>query len=34
MDMDIPDEIMEDATIRELEDLAIDLTIIANVSSF
>ena len=30
--MDVPDEVMSHPTIRELEALAIDLTIITNVS--
>jgi hypothetical protein len=34
MDMDLPDEIKYHHTILELELLAIDLTIIANVSSW
>ena len=32
IDMDIPDEIREHPTIRELEALAVDLIVIANVS--
>jgi len=32
MDMDVPDEVMGHPVIRELEALATDLTIIANVS--
>lgn len=32
MDMDLPDEVIEHPTIKEMELLAIDLTIIANVS--
>jgi hypothetical protein len=34
MDMDLPDEVKDNPTILELELLAIDLTIIANVSSW
>jgi hypothetical protein len=34
MDMDLPDEVKYNPTILELELLAIDLTIIANVSSW
>ncbi len=33
MDMDLPDEILAHPDMRELESLAIDLTIIANVST-
>lgn len=32
MGMNLPDEVLEDATICALHNLAIDLTIIANVS--
>ncbi len=32
MDMDIPDDVREHPAIRELETLAVDLIVIANVS--
>lgn len=33
MDMDIPDDIMDDPVIKEIQALGVDLTIIANVGS-